>query len=74
MQTGSESVTGSATSAPTPTLDTPTNKARGNSTGSAQVIKRNGTVVAFEDSKISVAITKAFLGRGRHGGSQQPNS
>jgi ribonucleoside-diphosphate reductase alpha chain len=26
-----------------------------------RVIKRNGTVVSFEDSKISVAITKAFL-------------
>ena len=26
-----------------------------------RVIKRNGTVVPFEDSKISVAITKAFL-------------
>ncbi|MDB4281654.1 ATP cone domain-containing protein, partial [Paraglaciecola sp.] len=29
--------------------------------GQLRVIKRNGTVVAFEDSKVSVAITKAFL-------------
>ena len=29
--------------------------------GQVRVIKRNGTVVPFEDSKISVAITKAFL-------------
>jgi ribonucleoside-diphosphate reductase alpha chain len=29
--------------------------------GKLRVIKRNGTVVPFEDSKISVAITKAFL-------------
>jgi ribonucleoside-diphosphate reductase alpha chain len=29
--------------------------------GQLRVIKRNGTVVPFEDSKISVAITKAFL-------------
>ncbi|KAA1188537.1 ribonucleoside-diphosphate reductase subunit alpha [Pseudohalioglobus sediminis] len=29
--------------------------------GQLRVIKRNGTVVAFEESKISVAITKAFL-------------
>ncbi len=29
--------------------------------GQLRVIKRNGTVVTFEDSKISVAITKAFL-------------
>ncbi len=29
--------------------------------GQLRVIKRNGTVVPYEDSKISVAITKAFL-------------
>ena len=29
--------------------------------GQLRVIKRNGTVVPFEASKISVAITKAFL-------------
>ena len=29
--------------------------------GQMRVIKRNGTVVPFEISKISVAITKAFL-------------
>ncbi|MDO8861729.1 ribonucleoside-diphosphate reductase subunit alpha [Haliea sp. E1-2-M8] len=29
--------------------------------GQLRVIKRNGTVVSFEESKISVAITKAFL-------------
>ena len=29
--------------------------------GSIRVIKRNGTVVAYDDSKISVAISKAFL-------------
>ncbi|HUH37206.1 MAG TPA: ribonucleoside-diphosphate reductase subunit alpha, partial [Spongiibacteraceae bacterium] len=29
--------------------------------GQLRVIKRNGTVVAYDDSKISVAITKAFL-------------
>ena len=32
--------------------------------GKLRVIKRNGTVVPFEASKISVAITKAFLARG----------
>ena len=30
-------------------------------TGSLQVIKRNGTLVGFDPSKISVAVTKAFL-------------
>ena len=29
--------------------------------GQIRVIKRNGTVVAYDESKISVAITKAFL-------------
>ena len=29
--------------------------------GQIRVIKRNGTVVPYDDSKISVAITKAFL-------------
>ena len=29
--------------------------------GQLRVIKRNGTVVSFEASKIAVAITKAFL-------------
>ena len=29
--------------------------------GQIRVIKRNGTVVSFEESKIAVAITKAFL-------------
>lgn len=29
--------------------------------GKLRVIKRNGKVVAFEDDKIKVAITKAFL-------------
>ena len=29
--------------------------------GQLRVIKRNGTVVAYDDSKIAVAMTKAFL-------------
>src|SRR5690606_36482234 len=29
--------------------------------GKIRVIKRNGTVVAYEDSKIAIALTKAFL-------------
>ena len=29
--------------------------------GQVRVIKRNGTVVSYDDSKIAVAITKAFL-------------
>ena len=30
-------------------------------TESLQVIKRNGTLVGFDPSKISIAVTKAFL-------------
>ena len=43
--------------------DTPTPSANITATapGQIRVIKRNGTVVPYDDSKISVAITKAFL-------------
>ncbi len=63
MQTGSESLEQKDV-APTPaaTRETP-NPTRLSATapGQLRVIKRNGTVVPFEDSKITVAITKAFL-------------
>ena len=62
MQTGTDTSTPVASAAPTTTQGT------GNATrlaatapGQLRVIKRNGTVVPFEDSNISVAITKAFL-------------
>ena len=63
MQTGSESIEKeNVASTPTGTLDNP-NPTRLSATapGQLRVIKRNGTVVPFEDSKITVAITKAFL-------------
>jgi ribonucleoside-diphosphate reductase alpha chain len=63
MQTGSESIEQeSVASAPTATRENP-NPTRLSATapGQLRVIKRNGTVVPFEDSKITVAITKAFL-------------
>ena len=63
MQTGSESLEQKDV-APTPatTRETP-NPTRLSATapGQLRVIKRNGTVVPFENSKITVAITKAFL-------------
>jgi ribonucleoside-diphosphate reductase alpha chain len=63
MQTGSESIEQeNVASTPAATLDNP-NPTRLSATapGQLRVIKRNGTVVPFEDSKITVAITKAFL-------------
>jgi ribonucleoside-diphosphate reductase alpha chain len=63
MQTGSESVTptgSTAAATPVATNPNPTRMAA-TAPGQLRVIKRNGTVVPFEDSKISVAITKAFL-------------
>jgi ribonucleoside-diphosphate reductase alpha chain len=63
MQTGSESVEQeSVASTPAATRENP-NPTRLSATapGQLRVIKRNGTVVPFEDSKITVAITKAFL-------------
>ena len=63
MQTGSESLEQqSVASTPAATRENP-NPTRLTATapGQLRVIKRNGTVVPFEDSKITVAITKAFL-------------
>ncbi len=64
MQTGTETTTTTTTSAPSSAVtQDPPNATRLAATapGQLRVIKRNGTVVPFEDSKISVAITKAFL-------------
>ena len=61
MQTGSETV-GNQTPATPPVTGTPSQtRIAATAPGQMRVIKRNGTVVPFEDSKISVAITKAFL-------------
>ncbi len=61
MQTGSESVSSTAPATP-PITGTPSQtRLAATAPGQMRVIKRNGTVVSFEDSKISVAITKAFL-------------
>ena len=45
--------------AQTPT--TPTTPAAGTAPGQLRVIKRNGTVVSYDDNKIALAISKAFL-------------
>ncbi|MEC8633659.1 MAG: ATP cone domain-containing protein, partial [Pseudomonadota bacterium] len=61
MQTGSESVSNPASATP-PISGTPSpTRIAATAPGQMRVIKRNGTVVPFEDSKISIAITKAFL-------------
>ena len=61
MQTGSESVSSTTPTTP-PITGTPSQtRLAATAPGQMRVIKRNGTVVSFEDSKISVAITKAFL-------------
>jgi ribonucleoside-diphosphate reductase alpha chain len=54
---------GTPTAASTPTQETSsvTSGIAATAPGQLRVIKRNGTVVPFEASKISVAITKAFL-------------
>jgi ribonucleoside-diphosphate reductase alpha chain len=41
--------------------NTPSGNISATAPGQIRVIKRNGTVVPYDDSKISVAITKAFL-------------
>jgi len=63
MQTGTETGT-TTTAAPAQGLAAQTSnptRLQATAPGQLRVIKRNGTVVSFEDSKISVAITKAFL-------------
>lgn len=62
MQTGTESVAATSTVSTPKIVDTanPT-QLSATAPGQLRVIKRNGTVVSFEDSKVSVAITKAFL-------------
>ena len=63
MQTGTETTTQTSTvAAPAAAQETPNGtRLAATAPGQLRVIKRNGTVVPFEDSKISVAITKAFL-------------
>ncbi|MEM1110933.1 MAG: ribonucleoside-diphosphate reductase subunit alpha [Pseudomonadota bacterium] len=55
--------TGASTEAPSPAqAESPVSAGiAATAPGQLRVIKRNGTVVSFEESKISVAITKAFL-------------
>jgi ribonucleoside-diphosphate reductase alpha chain len=63
MQTGTETTTQTSTvAAPAAAQEAPNGtRLAATAPGQLRVIKRNGTVVPFEDSKISVAITKAFL-------------
>lgn len=63
MQTGTETPTTTSNPVSAKNTTSPANPTRLQATapGQLRVIKRNGTVVPFEDSKVSVAITKAFL-------------
>ena len=56
METTTTISTGTSTTPPTTT-----NPIEATAPGTLKVIKRNGQVVSFDSSKISVAITKAFL-------------
>ena len=55
MEQDSDTVTQNASQEPLPPSITAT------APGQLKVIKRNGSVVAYTDDKITVAITKAFL-------------
>jgi ribonucleoside-diphosphate reductase alpha chain len=67
MQTGLESPLkapaefGLATPAATPTLVSTAHAAHAVTLADYRIIRRNGAVVSFEPSKISIAVTKAFL-------------
>ncbi|MEQ9463077.1 MAG: ATP cone domain-containing protein, partial [Haliea sp.] len=61
MQTDTTPANGPQSSRSTPDVHPVSGSIAATAPGQLRVIKRNGTVVPFEESKISVAITKAFL-------------
>ena len=62
MQTESNEIVGKERSTSIPAVKSTTDPSIAiTAPGQIKVIKRNGTVVSFEESKITVAITKAFL-------------
>ncbi len=61
MQTETNQPSSNPTAAPNADSTTPSANITATAPGQIRVIKRNGTVVPYDDSKISVAITKAFL-------------
>jgi ribonucleoside-diphosphate reductase alpha chain len=62
MHTETESLSSTKPSTPhNPTEPSSQNNLNATAPGQIRVIKRNGTVVAYTDEKISIAITKAFL-------------
>jgi len=56
-----ETTLSGATSPAVPTAPTTASDVLATAPGTLRLIKRNGTVVPYDDSKITVAITKAFL-------------
>ena len=61
MQTEIEQSATPAAPSSTQDSNTPSANISATTPGQVRVIKRNGTVVPYDDSKISLAITKAFL-------------
>lgn len=61
MQTAQTEITGAAGSAGIPQQSPAAAASTGSGYQDYKIIRRNGAVVAFEPSKISVAMTKAFL-------------
>ena len=61
MQTEFEQSVAAKEPSTAPESSTPPASISATAPGQIRVIKRNGTVVPYDDSKISVAITKAFL-------------
>ena len=59
--TAASTTTPAARSPATALATTPANSAPSTAFAGYQIIRRNGAVVAFEPSKIAVALTKAFL-------------
>ena len=61
MQTDTQQRTRATQDSQTPSRLPPSASIAATAPGQLRVIKRNGTVVSYDDSKIAVAMTKAFL-------------
>ncbi|MAY03625.1 MAG: ribonucleoside-diphosphate reductase subunit alpha [Gammaproteobacteria bacterium] len=61
MQTEAESATSTSSSSSVAVTDNQESDLQATAPGQLRVIKRNGSVVTYDESKIAVAITKAFL-------------
>ena len=61
MQTETETSNAASKSSSVPVTDNQDSSLEATAPGQLRVIKRNGSVVSYDESKIAIAITKAYL-------------